>query len=91
MRVRIASVVSGALREVERSTLEAWLNLSGKEFDKFVGQGGMCGWGIEGNKIVVPLNKENEAKGTVVRETVNFERELQTPLYLDSACAFFFF
>lgn len=35
----------------------------------------MCGWGCEGRTVRVPVNKENEAKGTVVREEVRFDRE----------------
>ena len=34
----------------------------------------VCGWGIEGGRVKVPLNKENEARGTVVRENVKFEQ-----------------
>lgn len=73
MRVRIAVTVSQAVREVERSILESWLNLHGGEFEHFVGT--VCGWEIDGRKIRVPLNKENEAKGTVVRENVKFDRK----------------
>ena len=73
MRVRIAATVSQAVREVDRSILESWLNLSGSEFDNFVGS--VCGWNIDGAKIKVPINKDNEAKGTVVRENVKFDRK----------------
>jgi translation initiation factor 3 subunit K len=72
MRVRIAVTVSQAIREVDRSILESWLNLQGNEFEHFVGS--VCGWAVEGGKVKVPLNKENEAKGTVVRENVKFDR-----------------
>lgn len=72
MRVRIAVTVSQAIREVNRDMLESWLNLQGKEFEHFVGS--VCGWNVDGDKIKVPLNKENEAKGTVVRENVKFDR-----------------
>ncbi|KAF2661483.1 ARM repeat-containing protein [Lophiostoma macrostomum CBS 122681] len=72
MRVRIAVTVSQAIREVDRSILESWLNLQGKEFEHFVGS--VCGWNVDGAKIKVPLNKENEAKGTVVRENVKFDQ-----------------
>lgn len=34
----------------------------------------VCGWEIEGTVIKVPLNKENEAKGTIVRENVKMEQ-----------------
>jgi len=78
MRVRIAVSVSQTCREVERGVLEGWLALGGAEFERFVGE--VCGWGIdetEGIKGVVrvPVNKENEAKGTVVRENVQFNRK----------------
>ncbi|KAI9678520.1 MAG: hypothetical protein M1822_007463 [Bathelium mastoideum] len=72
MRVRIAAVVSQAVREVGRGTLEGWLNLQGKGFEHFVGE--VCGWKVEGDAVQVPLNKENEAKGTVVRENVKFDQ-----------------
>jgi translation initiation factor 3 subunit K len=73
MRVRIAATVSQAVREVDRSILESWLNLDGSDFEHFVGS--VCGWTIDGAKIKVPMNKDNEAKGTVVRENVKFDRK----------------
>lgn len=73
MRVRIAATVSQAVREVERSILESWLNLSGADFEHFVGS--VCGWAVEGSVVKVPINKDNEAKGTVVRENVKFDRK----------------
>lgn len=74
MRVRIAATVSQAVREVDQSILESWLNLSGDEFQHFVGS--VCGWTVESGKVKVPINKDNEAKGTVVRENVKFDRKL---------------
>lgn len=74
MRVRIAATVSQAVREVERGILEDWLDLRGEGFEKFVG--GVCGWEVAKSGMVkVPMNKENEAKGTVVRENVKFDRK----------------
>ena len=72
--MRIAATVSQAVREVDRSILESWLNLSGSEFDHFVGS--VCAWNVDGAKIKIPINKDNEAKGTVVRENVKFDRKL---------------
>ncbi|KAF2252493.1 ARM repeat-containing protein [Trematosphaeria pertusa] len=72
MRVRIAATVSQSIREVDRNILESWLNLQGKEFEHFVGT--VCGWNVDGDKIKVPINKDNEAKGTVVRENVKFDQ-----------------
>ncbi|PSN62429.1 eukaryotic translation initiation factor-like protein 3 subunit K [Corynespora cassiicola Philippines] len=71
MRVRIAATVSQAVREVERSILESWLNQEDKEFEHFVGT---VGWTIDGSKVKIPINKDNEAKGTVVRENVKFDQ-----------------
>ena len=52
--------------------MESWLGMQGESFEKFVS--GVCGWEMEGTTIKVPLNKENEAKGTVVRENVKMEQ-----------------
>lgn len=79
MRVRIAVTVGQSCREVDRSVLESWLHLKGKDFDRFVAE--ICGWGLDntrggpGGVVVVPVNKENEAKATIVRENVQFDRE----------------
>lgn len=73
MRTRIAAMVSQSVREIERGILEEWLDLTGREFEVFVGE--KCGWVVEGEVVRVPLNKENEAKGTVVTENVKFDRE----------------
>lgn len=73
MRVRIAATVSQAVREVQRDILEDWLELRGDAFEKFVGD--VCGWKVESSGMVeVPTNKDNEAKGTVVRENVKFDQ-----------------
>lgn len=72
MRVRIAVVVSQCMQEVERSILESWMSIKGSKFENFVKE--ICGWKIEGEKVVIPLNKENEARSSVVRENVKFEQ-----------------
>lgn len=72
IRIRIALSVSQSVREIERSVLESWLGLTGETFDKFVGT--TCGWEIDGTQVKVPLNKENEAKSTVLRENVKMEQ-----------------
>jgi len=79
MRVRIAATVSQSTREVDRSLLESWLNLQGSAFDHFVGS--VCGWNVDGAKIKVPINKDNEAKGTVVRENVKFDRMFDSGIF----------
>jgi translation initiation factor 3 subunit K len=79
MRVRIAATVSQSIREVDKNILEGWLDLTGKEFDHFVGT--VCGWNVDGNKIKIPINKDNEAKGTVVTENVKFERKCEHSVF----------
>jgi translation initiation factor 3 subunit K len=72
IRIRIALTISQSVREIERSVLESWLGIQGEAFDKFVG--GVCGWEIDGTVVKVPMNKENEAKNTIVRENVKMEQ-----------------
>ncbi|MCJ1337108.1 hypothetical protein MMC09_002387 [Bachmanniomyces sp. S44760] len=78
MRVRIAVIVGQSCREVERAVLESWLQLHGPDFERFITD--ICGWGIDntvggpGGIVTIPVNKENEAKGTVARESVNFDQ-----------------
>ncbi|KAI4204323.1 MAG: hypothetical protein LQ350_001303 [Teloschistes chrysophthalmus] len=78
MRVRIAVTVGQSCREVERGVLEGWLALAGGGFEHFVRE--VCGWGVDetrggkGGMVVIPVNKENEAKGTVVKEEVKFDQ-----------------
>jgi len=77
MRIRICITVGNSCREVDRGVMEGWLQLRGQEFERFLTE--ICGWGIDsstGGKGVVriPVNKDNEAKGTVVRENVQFDR-----------------
>lgn len=79
MRVRIAVTVGQSCREVERNVLENWLQLHGQDFERFIVD--VCGWGLDdttggpGGVVLIPANKENEAKETVVRENVKFDRE----------------
>lgn len=83
MRVRIAVTVGQSCREVERGVLEGWLALSGAGFEHFVRE--VCGWGVDetgggkGGMVVIPVNKENEAKGTVIKEEVKFDRKSLPP------------
>jgi translation initiation factor 3 subunit K len=72
MRVQIAVEVSKCVREIQRPVLEDWLNLRGSEFDTFIKK--VCAWEIDNATVTVPSNKENEAKGTVVRENVKFDQ-----------------
>jgi len=72
MRVRIAVVVSQCMQEISRPVLESWLNVRGSKLEGFVKE--VCGWEIDGETVRIPLNSENEARGTVVKEDVRFEQ-----------------
>ncbi|KAI1007209.1 Eukaryotic translation initiation factor 3 subunit K [Podosphaera aphanis] len=72
IRVRIALTVSQSVREIEKIVLESWLGIRGDALDKFLTS--VCGWQIDGSMVKIPLNKENEAKGTIVRENVKFDQ-----------------
>jgi len=72
IRIRIALTISQSVREIEKSVLESWMGFQGDAFDKFIK--GVCGWEISGSVIKIPLNKENEAKGTIIREDVKMEQ-----------------
>jgi translation initiation factor 3 subunit K len=71
MRIRIAVVVSQCMQSIRVQDMQSWLNLSNEaKFLAFVKE--VCGWKVEGEKVVVPLNKENEARSVVQREDVRF-------------------
>lgn len=72
IRVRIAQIISEAFREVQLDVLAGWLGLEGNEAaEKYVNE--TCGWKVEGDKVLVPRNAENEAKKAEIREDVNVE------------------
>lgn len=71
MRLRIVVAVSQAWRDIQRDVLEEWINLGDGDFDRLMSA---VGFKVEGDSVKVPLNKENEAKGTVIRENVKFDR-----------------
>ena len=62
-----------AAREIDRKVLEGWINLEGEEFEAFVRN--VCQWSIEDVKVLIPVNNDNEAKTTVTRENVKFDRK----------------
>ncbi|KAK8022831.1 eukaryotic translation initiation factor 3 subunit [Apiospora rasikravindrae] len=71
VRIRIATLVSHAFREVDVAVLAEWLGLEEGAARKFVQE--TVGWKIEGDKVQVPRNAENEAKKAEVREDVNVD------------------
>ncbi|RYO75324.1 hypothetical protein DL764_010494 [Monosporascus ibericus] len=72
VRVRIATLVGHAYREVELPLLEAWLGLEGQAAAKFIAE--TAGWKVDDDGLVkVPRNPENEARKAEVREDVNVD------------------
>jgi len=72
IRIRIAQTISQSVREIDRQVFESWMGLTGDAFDKFIRD--VCGWTIDGKVVKIPLNKENEAKGSIVSENVKIEQ-----------------
>ncbi|KAF3906278.1 hypothetical protein ABW20_dc0102870 [Dactylellina cionopaga] len=72
IRTRIAGVTAASMREITRELLESWLNLSDDKFDVFVKD--TAGFSINGDLVAIPLNKDNEAKPTITRESVKFDQ-----------------
>ncbi|KJX98048.1 eukaryotic translation initiation factor 3 subunit K like protein [Zymoseptoria brevis] len=72
MRLRIAMVVSQCMQQVGRKHLESWLNVEGAKFETFCRD--ICGWTIEGEMVIMPSNKDNEARSVVQGEKVKFDQ-----------------
>ncbi|KAI1747580.1 COP9 signalosome [Xylaria castorea] len=71
VRVRIATLVSHAYREIDLPILEQWLGMDGDAAQKFITE--TAGWSVDGNLVKIPKNPENEAKKSEVREDVNVD------------------
>lgn len=72
VRIRIAVEVGKAFREIAADVLQAWLDLRSRDaLLKFVVD--VCGWQLDGAAVVVPRNKENEARSEVKSEHVGVE------------------
>lgn len=72
LRHSIAQTVEISARKVPVTVLEEWSNLSGNRFQEWVTKS--LGWSIDGQTVVIPANKENEAKPVVTSETLRFEQ-----------------
>lgn len=72
LRKSIAQTVEISARKLPVVVLEEWANLSGNRFQEWVTK--TLGWTIEDKTVVIPANKENEAKPVVASETLKFEQ-----------------
>jgi len=75
MRDAIALQTSMIAREVKKDSAQGWLNVSEDNLAEVVAR---YGWSLEDDVVKVPLNKENEAKTTVFRENVSFDRRFSS-------------
>jgi translation initiation factor 3 subunit K len=71
IRIRIAGEVGKTFREIETGVLSSWLDLRGDALAKFCEKA--CGWRVDGQKVAIPPNAENEAKSEVKGERVGVE------------------
>lgn len=71
VRIRIAGEVGKAFREIDLGVLSSWLELRGEALTKFCTSA--CGWRVDGQKVTIPPNAENEAKSEVKGERVGVE------------------
>jgi translation initiation factor 3 subunit K len=71
IRIRIAGEVGKTFREIEAAVLSIWLDLRGDALAKFCEKA--CGWTVDGQRVAIPPNAENEAKSEVRGERVGVE------------------
>uniref|UniRef100_A0A060TD43 Eukaryotic translation initiation factor 3 subunit K n=1 Tax=Blastobotrys adeninivorans TaxID=409370 RepID=A0A060TD43_BLAAD len=71
VRSSIAKTVAIVARQVPVSVFLAWTNLSEAKLESWVSE---LGWTIKDNIILIPANKDNEAKPVVTSETVRFDQ-----------------
>lgn len=71
IRIRLATLVGHAYREVDLPLLESWLGLDGPAAAKFIAE--TAAWTVDGAVVKVPRNPENEARKAEVREDVNVD------------------
>ena len=71
IRKVIAFVVAMSYQTISASVLESYLSLKGDAFKQFCEK---QQWQLSGDVVTVPINKDNEAKTVVVRESIKFEQ-----------------
>lgn len=59
-------------QSIEPANLKAYLHLDGQKFSDFVKA---QGWTEANGVVSIPVNKDNEAKTTVLTENIKFERK----------------
>ncbi|KAK0555739.1 hypothetical protein OC846_001610, partial [Tilletia horrida] len=64
--------VKSAFRSISQERLGGYLNLKGPALNEYISK--QSGWKIESDKVIVPVNINNEIKATVIREELAFDQ-----------------
>ncbi|CAD6931737.1 unnamed protein product, partial [Tilletia laevis] len=64
--------VKGAFRSISEERMGGYLNLKGSALAEYIQA--QSGWKLEGGKVIVPVNVNNEIKATVIREEITFDQ-----------------
>ncbi|KAF8930400.1 hypothetical protein BGZ58_008266 [Dissophora ornata] len=71
IRANIASAVAMTFQSIELESLQAYVHLKGQALADFVKA---QGWTEANGVVAIPVNKDNEAKTTVLTENIKFEQ-----------------
>ncbi|UZJ53187.1 hypothetical protein CBS101457_002507 [Exobasidium rhododendri] len=76
--------VKGAFRTIGKARLAEYLNMPASEVASYVEE--QAGWTVEGDKVLIPANADNDVKATVIREDLQLDQltkflsQAQTPI-----------
>ncbi|KAF9907485.1 hypothetical protein EC991_010865 [Linnemannia zychae] len=71
IRANIAGAVAMTFQSIEADNLGAYLHLKGQALSDFIKA---QGWTESNGVVAIPVNKDNEAKTTVLTENIKFEQ-----------------
>jgi translation initiation factor 3 subunit K len=71
IRQLISNVVAAVYQVIDLNVLEKQLNLTGDELRRYIAS---QGWTLDGNKVTIPVNEENEAKSSTQTESIKLEQ-----------------
>lgn len=72
VRMTISRAVEISSQAIQVDVFRSWLNLSDNKFSDYVTD--TLKWKVEGTTVIVPLNKENEAKPATTTESIRMEQ-----------------
>ncbi|CAG8557589.1 9129_t:CDS:2 [Ambispora leptoticha] len=77
IRKVIATAIAISYQSISADLLQAYFNLgsaAGEADEEFLAFIKSLGWTESNNVVHIPVNKDNEAKPTVIRENIKFEQ-----------------